>query len=63
MNIGAAGFYPNNFVYNRFPPKIQFFTVYLVHCLHKVSPVWTAKEKKFKLKSPDCQKIRFQHSF
>ena len=25
---GEAGFYPSIFVYSRFPPKIQFFTVY-----------------------------------
>ena len=63
MNIGAAGFYPSTFVYSRFLPKIHFFTVCLVHCLQKVSPVWTAKEKNFKFKSPDCQKMDFQHSF
>ena len=45
------------------PQRFSFFTVCLVHCLHEVSPRWTAKENILKLRSPDCRKMHFRHSF
>ena len=46
-----------------FPQRFNFLTVRLVHCLHEVSPGWTAKEKKLKFRSPDCWKMLFWCSF
>ena len=46
-----------------FPQRFSIFIVYLVHCLHEVSRGWIAKEKFLKFRSPDCQKMSFQHSF
>ena len=45
------------------PQRFSFFTVCLVNCLHEVSPRWTAKENNLKLRSPDCRKMHFRHSF
>ena len=44
-----AGFYPNTFVYSRFPPKIQFLQTPKGECL--------------KFKSADCQKMHFSWIF
>ena len=46
-----------------FTKRFSFFRVCLIHCLHEISPEWTAKERFLKFRSPDCWKMHFQHSF
>ena len=60
--LPRPGFYPSTFVYSRFLPEVQFLYC-LFNYLHEVLPWWLPKGKSLKIRSPDCWKIHFQHSF
>ena len=58
----TAGFHPSTFVYSSFSPKIQLL-YYLLSSISLWGALIAAKGKVLKIRSPDCWKVHFPHTF